>query len=186
MTSAEILVDTFREGALSLLGHDLRLAARDFELSATNGQLTGSVELATLHVLGCMRKNRLDPSAPSPSERAEIEQRMREGILKVDRHPRASLTGTVQRDGTRWSVTGTLILCGRAQPIGAAVEQRGDSLETSLTLTPSAYGIAPFRALGGALRIADRVVVHVRLPLPAAIPGYDLAALTAGWQRPSR
>jgi hypothetical protein len=181
--SAQILVDTFREGALALLGHDLRIEAPRFELSVASGVLTGHVALGALRVLGSVRKGKLDESSPSPTERAEIEQRMRDEILVVARNPSADITGVLQRDGARSSLSGTLQLCGRSQPVRASVEPIGDWLETSITLVPSAYGIAPFRALGGALRIADRVVIHVRLPLPTHA---ELAALTARWQRPTQ
>jgi hypothetical protein len=177
-----LFVETFREGMLSALGHDLRLAAERFELRVAEGELTGSVELATLHVLGCIRRGRLDRSAPSPSERVEIEQRMRD-ILDVAKHPRASMRGTVRSDGSGWLVDGTLELRGRQGPFSARITRSDDLLEGSLELAPSRFGIAPFKALGGALRIADRVVVRARLRTTEAAPGLDLAALTACWQR---
>jgi hypothetical protein len=178
-----LFVDTFREGMLSALGHDLCLAAERFELRVVEGELTGSVELATLHVLGCVRRGRLDRSAPSPSERAEIEQRMRVDILGVAQHPRANMRGTVRKDGCAWTVAGTLELHGRKGPFSARVTRSDELLEASLELAPTRFGIAPFRALGGALRIADRVVVRACLRLTEAAPGLDLAALTACWQR---
>jgi hypothetical protein len=187
MTAAhtpEIFVDTFREGMLAVVGHDLRIEAQRFELRAIAGDLAGKVDLSALRVLGSMVKGRLVPSAPSPSERAEIEQRIRTEILDVARNHEASLSATVQADGTSFSITGTLALCGRTQPLGARVVRSADALETSVELVPSRYGIKPFRALGGALRIADKVIVRIRLPLAAATTGSDLAALTAGWQRP--
>ena len=178
--AAQILVDTFREGMLSVLGHDLRLEAQRFELRVAQGELTGHVELSSLHVLGSMRRGQLDESAPSASERAEIEQRICEEILVVSHNPRASVTGSVRPLGKDWSVSGTLVLHGRAQPLGARVTRVGDALETSVQLAPSHFGIAPFSALGGALRIADRVTVRLRLPLAAATSGGDLLAERCG------
>lgn len=183
--SAEVLIDTYREGVLALVGHDLRLSVERFELRAAAGALSGSLELGSLVVLGSVRKGRLDARAPAPSERAEIEQRIRD-LLQVEREPRARLEGQVARRGDGFEVAGTLRLCGRAEPITASLARAGEALEASVQLTPSRFGIAPFQAFGGALRVADRVTVRVRLPLAAAAPGHDLAALTACWQRPSR
>jgi hypothetical protein len=182
--SPEIFVDTFREGMLAVVGHDLRIEAQRFELRAIAGNLTAKVDLSALRVLGSMVKGRLEPSAPSPNERAEIEQRIRTEVLDSTRNREASLNATVQADGTGFTITGTLVLCGRAQPLRARVTRSADALETSVELVPSHYGIKPFRALGGALRIADKVIVRVRLPLAAIMSDSDLAALTAGWQRP--
>lgn len=182
--SPEIFIDTFREGMLAVVGHDLRLEATRFELRAAAGTVTATVDLGALCVVGSIVKGRLEQAAPSPSDRAEIEQRIRTEILDTARHPEASLSATVKADATVFILTGTLILCGRAQPLRARVIRAGDALETSVELAPSHHGIKPFRALGGALRVADKVVVRVRLPLPAAAAGSDLAALTASWQRP--
>jgi len=182
--SPEIFIDTFREGMLAVVGHDLRIEAQRFELRAVAGALTVKVDLGALRVIGSMVKGRLEPAAPSPSDRAEIEQRIRTEILDTTRNPEASLSATVQADGTGFSLAGTLVLCGRAQPLRARVIRTAEALETSVELAPSHHGIKPFRALGGALRVADKVVVRVRLPLFAATAGSDLAALTAGWQRP--
>jgi len=183
-SSPEIFVDTFREGLLAVVGHDLRIEAQRFELRAIAGSLTAKVDLSALRVLGSMVKGRLEPSSPSPSERAEIEQRIRNEVLDSARNREATLSATVQADGPGFMITGTLVLCGRSQPLRARVVRSADALETSVELAPSHYGIKPFRALGGTLRIADKVIVHVRLPLAAGSASSDLAALTAGWQRP--
>jgi hypothetical protein len=183
--SPEIFVDTFREGMLAVVGHDLRIEAQRFELHTAAGTLTAKVDLGALRVLGSMVKGRLEAAAPSPNERAEIEQRIRTDILDTARNPEASLSATVTVDGADLVLAGTLVLCGRAQPVRARVFRTAGALETSVELTPSRHGIKPFRALGGALRVADKVVVRVRLPLPAgAAAGSSLAALTAAWQRP--
>lgn len=179
----ELVIDTFREGVLSALGHDLRIAAERFELRVERGELTGSVELSSLHVIGCIRHGRLDRGAPSPGDRAEIEQRMRGEILGVSQHARASVRGTVRETSGAWTVDGTLELRGRSERFSARVTQSAEQLTASVELRPSRFGIAPFRALGGALRIADRVVV--RVALSTAQPAVDLAALTGCWQRAS-
>jgi len=179
-----LFVDTFREGMLSALGHDLRIAVERFELRLERGELTGSVELASLRVLGCVRRGQLDHGAPSPGERAEIEQRMRGEILGVAQHPRATLRGSVRQAGRDWSLAGTLELRGRAQAFDACITRSGELLTSSVELELSRFGIAPFRALGGALRVADRVLVRVALGAAEAEPELDLAGLTGCWQRP--
>lgn len=181
-----LYVDSFREGMLAVIGHDLRIEAERFEVRASAGELTARVELASLRVIGCMVNGRLDASAPSPGDRAEIEQRMRREIFGAAPSPEASLIGTVRADGAGWLIAGMLALCGRSQPLSARVARVAGALEARVELVPSRFGIAPFRAFGGALRIADRVVVSVQLPLDAASPGSDLAALTARWQRDER
>lgn len=179
----ELFADSFREGVLAVIGHDLRIAAERFEVRAEAGAVTARIALTSLRVIGCMVKGRLEPSAPSPGDRAEIEQRIQTEVLATARHPEATLTATVQADGAAWALAGTLSLCGRSEPLRMRVVRSGDALEASIELKPSRYGIAPFRAFGGALRIADRVVVRVRLPIAAARAGSDLAELTACWQR---
>jgi hypothetical protein len=181
----ELLADSFREGMLAVIGHDLRLTAERFEVRVQAGAVTARIALTSLRVIGSMVKGRLEQGSPSIGDRAEIEQRLQGEILATARHPEATLNATVQAEGTAWTLAGTLSLCGHTEPVRMRAMRAGDVLEASVELKPSRYGIAPFRALGGALRVADRVVVRVRLPVTAALPGSDLAALTACWQRGS-
>lgn len=179
----ELFADSFREGVLAVMGHDLRIAAERFEVRAEAGKVSARIALTSLRVIGCMAKGRLVTSEPSPRDRAEIEQRLQRDILATSRHPEATLNATIAADGAGWLVAGALSLCGRTEPLRVRASRAGDALEAMVELKPSRFGIAPFRAFGGALRIADRVVVRVRLPLAAANEGGDLAALTARWQR---
>jgi len=56
----------------------------------------------------------------------------------------------------------------------------GDALRCEIELKPSDFGIAPYRALGGALKVQDRVRVVLTLDPPAT--GLDdLDALQARW-----
>lgn len=182
---AVIRVFTFKEGLLSRLAHDLRLTLGCFELELTDGSVRGRFELDSLHVDGAVMDGRLDEGALSGGDRAKIEASMREDVLDTVRHPRAELSAKLESRGAGgMHLAGTLELAGRTAPVAGALAV-ADRITGRFEIVPSRWGIKPFKALGGALKIQDRVVVEV--DLPAALEGFDPAqplATAARWQRP--
>jgi hypothetical protein len=183
-----VWVDTFRKGLLAALGHDLRLSVERFEIVLDHGELNANLDLASLRVVGAMSHGRLDAAAPRAPDREEI-QRAIEGILETARYPKATLTGTVTARGpTSFVLAGELRLHGVSLPISLTVSGEAQLLRAHIELTPSRFGIAPYRALGGALKLQDRVAITVELPLPSmtadsAEPA-GLATTSASWCRP--
>jgi len=87
-------------------------------------------------------------------------------VLDATHHPRiaASITPLDVPPGTA-SVTAALQLRGVVHrvPVSARWHVEGDSLvvEAELEVAQSSFGITPFAALGGALRIADELHIFV-------------------------
>lgn len=179
-----VWVDTFRSGLLAALGHDLRLSVERFEIALEQGKITADLDLGSLRVLGAMSRGRLDTSAPSVRDREEIERAIA-GILAAARFPTATFTGLVRAS---FAVEGELRLHGSSQPLSLQVARGARALSTSVELKPSHFGIAPYRALGGALKLQDRVAITATLPIASIEPNLtelsDLARAQARWRRP--
>jgi hypothetical protein len=178
-----IHVFTFRRGLLARLGHDLQLHVARFELEVNGSSLTGRFDSGSLRVDGAItRGGVLDADAIGARDRAEIERTIADEILLAARYPAVALDAAVEAlGGSRFALRGTLTVRDRTQSIGCAVEPRGDQLVAQLELVPSQFGIAPYRALGGALALEDRVRVVVSVPTePGAGPLPPRSAWTRG------
>lgn len=144
-----VQVYTWREGLLARVGHDLRLSAPARIIREGDG-IVVTVDAASLRVDGAMKDGRL--VEVSAGDRADIEKALRTEILDVGRHPLIRWRGTM--DGR-----GTLELRGRSVALRVPATVDGDRVRGEVDLTPSAWGIKPFRALLGALKLQDRVRV---------------------------
>ena len=55
-------------------------------------------------------------------------------------------------------------MTGRAAAVSFALEERSGRLKGRVALTPTQWGIKPFKALLGAIKVQDRVIVEFDLP----------------------
>jgi hypothetical protein len=160
-----IQVFTFKDGLLARLAHDLQLSLTRFDLRREADAITGTFWPGSLVVDGPVGKRGVDTTAFSAANRAEIAGNMAE-VLQAAKHPEARLVGRMSGR----SVQGELTLVGRTLPIEGTVTEAGGLLIAEVTLVPSRWGIAPYRALAGAIKLQDRVVVRATGP-DAASPG---------------
>lgn len=159
----ELLVLTFKDGLLARLAHDLQIRATSFDAKLDGDAITLVVPLAKLKVEGAVEHGRVKPSVLSTSDLGKIERTMHDDVLTSARHPEARFEGTVDRKALR--VQGRLTLHGRTVELAPiALREDGELLRAEVPLVPSRWGIAPYRALAGALKLQDRIVVRIALP----------------------
>jgi polyisoprenoid-binding protein YceI len=164
----EVLV--FREGVLSAVGHDLLLRATDLEIGVepAGTAVRARVAAASLRVAAAMRGGRVLEGALSPGDVRDIEATLRTSVLDAARFPEIRFTSSaVTRVGDGWKVEGTLTLRGTTRPIAFAVRREADRLAADLPLDQPAFGIRPYRAMLGALRVKPEVRVRASIPAEA-------------------
>lgn len=156
LQDATVHVFTFKEGLLSTVAHDLRLSLTRFEVRVDGDAIEVVLWPDSLRVDGSVKGGRLEPSGLSEKDKAEIVQNAcGRKILDVARWPEVRYRG--RRTGDR--VDGTLSLAGRDAPLGFSVREDAGRVRGRLELAPSRWGIAPYKALLGAIRLKDRVVI---------------------------
>ena len=166
----------FATGMLSFLGHSPTFAVRDYA-----GTVAFDDErVATLRLdLTVVAETLAVADDVKPSDRREIEDRMRADVLETGPFPdivyRAAATASERTGEGRFRIDldGTLTLHGADRPHRAAAELLlfGDGLRLrgESTLRMSEFGIRPVTAVGGTIRLKD----EVRL-------AFDLAAVPEG------
>ena len=161
---ATINVYTFKEGLLSKLGHDLKLNLMRFEVMTHNGQVTGRFDANSFKIEGAVMNGQLDANELSASDKEKIQGNITDDVLETKAHPEARFEGRVSSRTAPFTIEGTLYMHGEARPLSIVLEKKGDRLQGSAEITPSQWGIKPYRALAGALRVADRIRVEVDIP----------------------
>ena len=156
-------VFTFREGFLAAAGHDLKLRPERFEIEADGHSVRARFDAASLRVVAAMRGGREDPGALSGRDRQEIERTCAREVLEADRFPEIAFTSNeISADAVR----GTLRLHGRELSGEFAVRRDGERAVAEVEIDVRRFGIRPYAAMLGALRVSPRVRVVVTTPWP--------------------
>ena len=160
-----VSIRVFREpGALlARMAHDLELSLT--QVTATGGEhhVTVTFEPSSLSVTGALVSGVVDPALLDASQRQEIERNVRTQVLKTDRFPRGKFEGAFDATEAPVRVQGTLELLDKRQPVSFELARQGDTFVGTLTITPSRWGIAPYRALLGALKLQDTAVIRIEV-----------------------
>jgi hypothetical protein len=156
-------VFTFKEGVLARAAHDLRLTLERCQITSRDDTIVAIFEMASLRVDGAMRDGELDPGQLDPDARREIERTMRNRILSSERYPEARLEARARVSGATCAIEGELELVGRRRHVAFEARASGDAWIAEVELIPSRWGIRPYSAMLGAIRLADRVRVVARM-----------------------
>lgn len=164
-TNARCAVRTFREGVLSRVGHDLVLDVTRFEAEVQGEAVRARFDAASLRVRCAVRDGREDPGVLSERDRAQIEETARTDVLDAAAHPWITFRATLPAgyDG-RAPLAGELTLHGVTHPLTVDVAPEGDGLRARATVRQKDFGMKPYAALMGALRVRAEVEVEVTLP----------------------
>ena len=170
---AIIHVFTYKAGLLARLAHDLQLTVESHQLTLQGRQLRGHCAADSLRIDGVPGSKGLDTHTLSANDKQQISETIRNEILQTDRHPRIEFEGEIAGAGAgndKLQVRGTLRLRGQARSIAVDVTRNADRLHCAFELTPSQFGIAPYKALAGAIKLQDRVGVTIDVLLEGQNP----------------
>jgi polyisoprenoid-binding protein YceI len=168
-----ITLRTFRDGLAAQAGHDLTidavrwsgdLAVAD-DLSPSSLQV--KIDLGALVV----RDGTGGIKPLSDRDKREIGVTARK-VLSADRYPEATFSSTSfdpAADGTGGMITGTLTLAGQSRPVRLTVTQpTADHYRATTTVRQSDFGVRPYSAFLGSLKVADAVDIDIDIDLSSA------------------
>lgn len=164
---ARCSVFTFKEGLLSAVAHDLEIEVGRFSIEWPDdaSRLTAELDARSLHVRHALHDGRPAPSALSERDRRKIEQNIVEEVLHASRHPTIRFEASLAWSGGKPTIEGTLSLAGRSRSVPVSVTQEGTELVARATLHQPDFGITPYSAMLGTLKIKPDVKVEVRVPV---------------------
>ena len=159
------VVQAFATGLLSAFGHDLKIGAMAFSgdvefvpsrANFDDCRLSVSISAGSLEVINDV----------SDSDRAQIQQRMRQEVLETDSYPDITyecsrVIGSGNGDRYWLALNGELTLHGinRPLPVSARVIVNGDSLRASgdFTIRMSDFQIQQVSAAAGTIRVKNEL-----------------------------
>ena len=166
-SDSECIVYVYREGIASAVGHDLAIAVGDFQIEVDEDEASVQAHFSadSLQVRHAMEDGRARPGKLSAKDQEKIERNIRKDVLEAKRHPviRFRSTEVSRRDGGV-HVQGTLSLHGVERDIGFDGQIVDGQSVAKLSIDQPDFGIEPYRALLGALKIKPQVDVELRVP----------------------
>ena len=177
--SGRIVLRTFRDGLAAQAGHDLKIQVGRWsgELVVNDdldpADLEVRIEMTSLTVLE--GTGGLKPL--TDRDRREIAVTARR-VLGADRHSDATFSATkfVRTTGGDGVINGSLTLASVTRPLQLQVSATGPDRYRAITsVKQSDFGIKPYTAFFGALRVRDAVDVEVDFRWPAG-PGPEAPA----------
>ncbi len=148
-SNASVHVYTFKDGLLSAVAHDLKLAVTRFSIEHEGGVVRARFDADSLRVVTPMKDGAPSSGLLPAALYGEIEKNAREAVLDARRFPQISyeggeLSGRLSLHGTTRQVQGVR----RAQAIEFRVDVRD-------------FDIKPFSAMLGSLKVKPEVLVSV-------------------------
>jgi hypothetical protein len=178
-TKAECRVFTFKDGLLSKIAHDLEINVSRFSVQAEPNSVRAEFDTTSLVVIHPMKDGKPNPDGLSDSDKSKVQSQIIDEVLHAKEHPKATFVSrSVERrpDGG-YSISGDLTLHGTTRAIQAATKLEAGRQVASIELHQPDYGITPFKAMLGTLKVKADVIVRLRRTLRPC------ASCTASWAR---
>lgn len=167
--SGDCFVFTYKEGLLSLVAHDLKIRVTRFslEVDETARTVEGTFAADSLRVVCAMDGDDESPGSLSADQKREIEGNIVRDVLAAAKYPEVCYRSTAVAvvDGG-FAVEGELSLHGQRRPLAVALRPSPDGYVASARVHQPDFGIRPYSALFGTLKVQADVVVRVHLPRP--------------------
>ncbi len=165
--SAEVLLFSYKDGLLAKVAHDLKMRVDEFSIDVADdlSSVKATFQANRVSVLTAMKDGRDDQGTLSDGDKKKILANISDDVLASRRYPTVSFESTgVREQGNTRVVTGNLTLHGQTRSVTATVREDGAHWTTDVTLQQTQFGIKPYNALMGALKVKDDVRVTVRVP----------------------
>jgi polyisoprenoid-binding protein YceI len=165
-SQAECLVFTFKEGLLSKIAHDLKIVVSRFNVELDPGSVRAEFDLRSLRVVNAMKDGEDNAAALSEADKTKIADQIGKEVLETAQHGSAVFTSrsVTQRPDGGYQITGELALHGTTKTITAESKLEAGRQVASIQLHQPDFGITPFKAMMGTLKVKPGVVVRLSVP----------------------
>jgi len=167
--SGQLLIRTSRMGLGARAGHDLTIEVTRWHAEVTVDSAAVARSSLSVEADADSFEVRTGTGGLKPltdGDRTEIKQTIREKILHTRQHPSITFRSTqVAGTADAFSIDGDLTIIGTTRPITAHGRLTGDGAQGSAEVVQSRWGIRPYTAFFGALKLSDEVTIEFSVRL---------------------
>src|SRR5512132_1848304 len=168
--SGRLLLHTSRTGLGAKAGHDLTIEVTRWRGRATVDHADPATSSVTVEVEADsfeVRKGTGGVKPLSDADRAEIHETLKE-ILHTAQHPTITFRSRrVEGSAESFAVDGELTVMGLTRPVMVQGRVTDGRVVGAATVVQSRWGIRPYSAFFGALKLSDEVKIDFDIALTA-------------------
>jgi polyisoprenoid-binding protein YceI len=178
--NASLKIRTSREGLGARAGHDLVIHVTHWEAIAESDgappDVSAEVDPNSLQIV----EGTGGVKPLTDGDRSDIKGDLQKKVLETDRYPRIVFRGrhwqVLSEDATHTvaKLSGDLELHGQRAPLELEVDLKrvngAIQVKATTAVVQSRWGIKPFTAFLGALKVADPIQIEVEATVPATVP----------------
>ncbi|MDH4283056.1 MAG: YceI family protein [Myxococcales bacterium] len=164
-SNAECFVLTSKEGLLSKAAHDLKIRVDQFEIQVEDASqaIEATFDSSSLRLVSAQVDGREESLSARDVEK--IHNHIVKDVLHSKEFPEVRfVSSSVEPLEHGFRVKGSLTLHGQTRPLSADIRAEGEQWVTDVPLHQPDFGIKPFRALFGTIRIKPGVRIRVSVP----------------------
>jgi polyisoprenoid-binding protein YceI len=158
--NGRLTVHTRKGGAAAKAGHDLVIEVTSWEGTLNLGDQTTIMLRADARSMR-VREGSGGMTSLGDDDKANIEQTIDDEVLKGTPIEFRSTACELSPEGDRMRVSGELELAGRRAPVTFELSLNGGRVNGSATVRQTDFGMKPYSALFGTLKVLDEVQVAV-------------------------
>jgi hypothetical protein len=166
-SSAVCQVFTYKEGLLSPFAHDLRIAVTSFVIAIgdENRFIDARFDAESLRVDCAMVNGTERPDLLSTWEKKEINRSITRDVLDTGTYKDILLkSSSVTKENSTYIVKAALTVRGTTRDIFFNVRPVAKQYVADVRLNLPDFGIKPFTALFGAVKIRPAILIRVMIP----------------------
>ena len=105
----------------------------------------------------------------SDKDRKDIGKNIDEKVLQTGKYPTLTFESTsVSGSEPNFNVAGNMTITGTTRPVNVAINVNGTDVTGTTTISQKDFGIKPFSAMLGAIKLRDDVEFELHVSLPSA------------------
>ena len=154
------------------LAHDLVLTATQWNgtlnVDADNpaaSAATLSIDARSIEILEAVGGMK----SLSDKDRRDIGKNIDEKVLQTSKHPELKFESTsVSGSAPNFDASGNMTIMGTTRPVNLAINVSGTDVTATTKISQKDFGIKPFSAMLGAIKLRDDVDFELHVSLPTA------------------
>jgi len=105
----------------------------------------------------------------SDKDRRDIGKNIDDKVLETGKHPQLTFESTsVSGSEPNFNVAGNMTIRGTTRPVNVALNVNGSQVTAKTSISQKDFGIKPFSAMMGAIKLRDDVEFELTVDLPSA------------------
>ena len=161
--NAKVRVFTYKEGLLSAVAHDLEIEVPVFSIEVEEETIRATFFARSLRVLHAIEAGSPKPGKLSDRDKKTIESNIASDVLQSARYPEIRFEGTRSGEAQQISIEGTLSIAGRSRKVRLEARKQDGTWNAETTIHQPDFGIKPYSAMLGALKIKPDIRVTFSL-----------------------